>query len=354
MRNPSLKAIFHRQIAGDHALLQLARQRFQQARLAPEYYPSSPAELRAHLLFHPAEDDRYTVHLPRDIKLLDRASHDRITTFAAEADDRALGFVIHDQAEIANQFSDCVAAAKHLDGNLRRASLPGVVFIEYAAGLEPETFIDFHRALRDCTQLSACVDISHIAVRQCQRSFERLHPGIDACQLKPHYPPLRELVDDLQAACRTALPAVAWIIYEIGRLEKLLHFHLHDGHPSSTFSEYGVSDHLSFFREIPIPFSYKGRQLLPTFFGPLGLREVINAARRVLPDDKLSFTLEIHPPEGRQPLGEYEQLFRHWRDWTNAERMHFWIEELLRNHQLLMETLGVPCRWDAAPVLQPH
>jgi hypothetical protein len=350
MQAPSLKAIFHRQIDGDHALLQLAQSRFQQACLAPEYYPGSPEELRSELRFHPSDSDQYTVHLPRDVRILDRHGHDRICAFAAAADRRIIGFVVHDQPEVASRFSDYVAAARQLDDRLRRDGLKGLVFIEYAAGLEPGTFIDLHWALRDCPSLGACIDISHIGIRQCQRTFEREHPGVDVCQLKSHHAELQKHVDGVQSACRTALPVVVGVVHEVGRIGKLLHFHLHDGHPSSTFSAYGVSDHLSFFREIPIPFGCRGRYRLPTLYGPTGLWEIVAAARRMLPDEQLSFTLEIHPTGERQQLGEHEHLFRHWRDRANAERMNYWIEELLRNHQLLQEVVEAQSRCDAISV----
>jgi hypothetical protein len=128
MQGPNLKAIFHRQVTGDHALLGLAQSRFREAGLAPEYYPGFPEELGSELRFHPSDPDGYTVHLPRDLRILDGRSHDRICAFAAAADDRVIGFVVHDQPEVVSQFADYVAAARSLDGRFRREGLKGLVF----------------------------------------------------------------------------------------------------------------------------------------------------------------------------------------------------------------------------------
>jgi hypothetical protein len=108
--------------------------------------------------------------------------------------------------------------------------------------------------------------------------------------------------------------------------------------------DFGVCDHLSFFQQIPTPFSYRGAYVLPTIFGPLGLVKVVSAAQRTPSADGLSFTLEIHPPPGRRELGEYQHHFRHWRDLTNAERMNHWIDVLLQNHQLLQEACDLDAK----------
>lgn len=337
MAGPRLQAIFQRQIPGDNALLALAQRRFREAGLGAEYHPDSPEELHALLPFQPRDSDRYTVHLPRDIRLLDASGRDRVCAFAAATDERGAGLVIHDQAEVAGRFEDYVAAVRQLDARLRMQGPGPLLLVEYAAGLEPATFGALHEAVRDCSRVSACIDIGHIGIFQCQRAFQQEHPGLDIWQLKPQNPELRTHIAGVQAACRTALPAVLEMVTTVGRLGKPLHFHLHDGHPCSTFSMHGVSDHLSFFQEIPIPFSNQGSYALPTMFGPVGLHRIVAAARSALPDEMLSFTLEIHPPAGRQPLGEYASLFGHWQDLANAERMQYWIEVLLRNHRLLQD-----------------
>jgi hypothetical protein len=341
MAGPRLQAIFQRQISGDDALLALAQRRFSEAGLGAEYHPNYPEELRDILRFRPSESDRYTVHLPRDIRLLDPTGRDRICAFAAAADARMAGLVVHDQKEVASRFKDYIAAVRQLDARLAFDSEGdgAAVFIEYAAGLEPALFVTLHEAVRDCPRIGACIDIGHMGIFQCGRAFRLEHPDLDVWQCKSHTPELRKYIASVQDACRTALPATLELVTALARLGKPLHFHLHDGHPSSTLSMYGLSDHLSFYEEIPIPFSYRGSHTLPTIFGPLGLQHIVAAARTALADEMLSFTLEIHPPPGRQPLGEYSSLFEHWQDLTNAERMQHWIEVLLRNHRLLQDVV---------------
>ena len=337
MAGPRLQAIFHRQLSGDDALLALAQRRFREAGLGAEYYPENPEELGGILRFQPSGSERYTVHLPRHISLLDPYGLDRICAFAAAADARLAGLVVHDQQEVVSRFEDYVAAVRQLDARLRGQGCGAVVLIEYAVGLEPAMFVALHEAVRDCPGIGACIDIGHMGIFQCWRAFRREHPGLDVWQYKAHTPELRTHIASIQAACGTALPVTLELVTSLASLGKPLHFHLHDGHPSSTLNMYGLSDHLSFYEEIPIPFSYRGSHALPTIYGPLGLQRVVAAARAALSDDMLSFTLEIHPPQGRQPLGEYSSLFEHWQDLANAERMQYWIEVLLRNHRLLQE-----------------
>jgi hypothetical protein len=328
--------MFHRQIGGDHALFQLAQARFRAAGLGAEFYPGSPNELADSQRYRPL-DTPYSVHLPRHVRVLEPAAHDAIGAFAARFPHDAYGLVVHDQPEVASHFDDYAAAVRAVDARLRRQGPGPWLFIEYAAGLDTSVFVDLFKGVKDCTRVSCCIDVSHIGIRQCQQAYERTHPGEDVCRLKWDSPALPGRVEEVQAACRTALPVVLETIAGVGRLGKPLHLHLHDGHPSSTFSAYGVSDHLSFFHEIPIPFSHRGRRALPTQYGPLGLKAIIDTAREALPDERLSFTLEIHPQDGRVPLGEYAPLFGHWQDQENAERMNHWIEILLRNHHLLRQ-----------------
>jgi hypothetical protein len=103
-----------------------------------------------------------------------------------------------------------------------------------------------------------------------------------------------------------------------------------------------VSDHLSFGRDIPIPFAYRGEHVLPSIYGPLGLRKIVAAALRTRSAEALSFTLEIHAPvpAERRELREYGRLFSHWQDRGNAERMNHWIDVLLRNFRLLQEAVA--------------
>ena len=126
------------------------------------------------------------------------------------------------------------------------------------------------------------------------------------------------------------------VIRSIGSLGKHVHFHLHDGHPLIP----GLSDHFTFLRRLPIPFSYQGRQSLSMMYGPGGLESVIWAATEACRPGGASFTLEIHQVEGRLPLADASRLFAHWRDLTNAERMNYWLSVLGENAILLSECLA--------------
>jgi hypothetical protein len=64
----------------------------------------------------------------------------------------------------------------------------------------------------------------------------------------------------------------------------------------------------------------------------------VKLAMSLLPPEMLSFTIEVHPQDGRKPLGVHGGLFSHWKDQTNAERMNYWIEMLLQNAMLVRDS----------------
>jgi hypothetical protein len=145
---------------------------------------------------------------------------------------------------------------------------------------------------------------------------------------------------DVAASVGSALPAVLDLIRVLGSLGKPLHFHLHDGHPLSTFSPFGVSDHLSFLAEIPLPFEYRGRRSAPLMFGPDGLAQIVKQAVERVPPAPVSFTFEIHPTFERRPLDDAAQLFAHWSDKANAERMNHWLWTIASNQRLIAPPAG--------------
>jgi hypothetical protein len=330
-------AIFQRLISGDHHLLELAQQRFTDANLGAEFYAASPEELQQVLEFRPFKEPRYVIHLPRNIRLADGHGVEIIEAFASRSCKDQYGVVIHDQKEMATKPHDYSRAVKELDKRLLNVDSSPYLFIEYAAGLDPDDFVAFFEAIKDCKRISACIDIGHIGIRTAQRVYNQKYPYEDVCQLDPNHPKLPDRIADVVAASASALPAVIDVIRRIGRLGKPMHFHLHDGHPLSTFSPYGVCDHLSFFQTIHIPFEYGGQNTVPLLFGPSGLIRLVTTALEVLPRERLSFTLEIHPPYDRLNLGQYAELFSNWEDKRNAEQMNAWLEVLLLNHQLLLK-----------------
>ncbi|HTL18671.1 MAG TPA: hypothetical protein VL793_15650, partial [Patescibacteria group bacterium] len=163
--------------------------------------------------------------------------------------------------------------------------------------------------------------------------------GQDVCALKSQGPELPRLMPEVDDAVAAGFAAVLRLIEQVTALNKPVHFHLHDGHPLSTVSPFGVADHLSFFSEIPLNFEYRGRRTVPTMFGPSGLGKVIGSALKSIKADKLSFTLEIHPTGESLPLDETAALFQHWTIKTNAERTNHWLSVLAQNHSLLQQAI---------------
>jgi hypothetical protein len=334
---PPLLALFQKRIDGDDALLHLAGLRFKEAGLGAEFYADTPEELERQLRFKSAPETPMVVHLSRDINLFEEESLKLIIDFAGSFKDLAFGFVIHDQVEIATSFDNYLAALRRMESRLKEIEGSPYLFIEYAVGLEPEIFIGLFKSIRDLERVSACIDIGHIGLRHARIAYSRNHPGKDVCAITPHDPELPEVIEDVQGAVRSALDAVIDVIRALGYLGKPLHFHLHDAHPLSTLSLIGISDHLSFLDDIPIPFEHKCRKSLDPMFGPPGLNRIVTESLRLLGPDRVSFSLEIHPKEGRLPLDDASYLFKHWEDKGNAERMNYWLSVLLRNHELVSE-----------------
>lgn len=240
-----LHAIFHKLVSGDDALLRLAQRVFDGSGLLPEFNPRSLDDLTALMKFRPRPDAPFVIHLPRSLKLSEARDRERVAEFARRSVGQASGMVVHDEGRIATHPEDYLAAVRHMN-----ALLPPdgpMLYIEYAVGLPVEAFVGVFEGTRDLGRVSACVDISHVGIRQCQRAYEKMFPGEDVCHLKANSPRLRERVAEVQAACDTATPVTAGVVAAIAAIGKPMHFHLHDGHPASTFSQFGVSDHLSFF-----------------------------------------------------------------------------------------------------------
>src|SRR5260370_39534017 len=152
-------------------------------------------------------------------------------------------------------------------------------------------------------------------------------------------------MEDVEAAVKAGATAAVELAERMAALKKPVQFHLHDGHPLSNFSPFGVSDHLSFFTEIPLNFEYRGRRAVPSMFGPAGLAKLVARSVELIGRQHVSFTLEIHPTGEQLPLGDAAWLFAHWTDKTNAEKMNHWLSALSSNHRLLrqaVESSGAP------------
>ena len=331
-----IHALFQRRVAGDDALLKLARLRFAQMGLAAEAYADAPDELEHILQFVPPHPYLPVVHLNRGINVLHERSRAVAAEFADRFAGRLSGVVVHDSREMGAQTDRLLTVMREL--NARLCERPGgpVVFLEYAAGLEPGWFVEVAERLQDAERVSCCIDVGHLGIRQASASFAQRHPGLSLRDLNPGDDRLPELVTDVQDAVGDALRDVLDVTRSIVRLGKHVHFHLHDGHPLIP----GLADHFSFLTRLPIPFSYQGRSSLSMMYGPGGLASIVSAAIEACRPQRVSFTLEIHQVEGRLPLADATRLFRHWRDTTNAERMNYWLSVLGENALLISQRIA--------------
>jgi hypothetical protein len=338
---PPILGLFQKRIYGDDALLALARLRFNDAGLGTEFYAETPAELERVLQFKPTPDTPAVVHLGRGLNLLSDESHDKVVEFARQFKSQIFGLVIHDQVEIARAFDDYLKALRRLEKRLKKIDDGPWVYIEYAAGLSPELFVHLFEAMEGIRRIGCGVDIGHVGLWQTMTAYAAHHPGKDVCGLWPGHPELPEVIEDVQNAVESAITGVIRVIRALGKTQTTVHFHLHDGHPLSTLSPFGICDHLSFFEKIDIPFSFRGKKHLDPMYGPNGISHIVVEAMKHLGPERVSFSLEIHPPKDRLPLGEYGHLFAHWQDKTNAEQMNFWLSVLIENYQLVRKALGV-------------
>jgi hypothetical protein len=335
-RVPPLRALFQRRVDGDDALLELARLRFAQAGLAAEVYADTPEQLEEVLGFAPERPHRPVVHLSRQVNLLEERGRATVERFAGRFAGRVAGLVVHDKPGMRERTDELVGGLTELGGQLDWRADGPMLFLEYAAGLELDWFLEVAERLRGVPKVGACVDIGHVGVAEARAAFSRLHPGVDLAGLRPADPRLPGLAADVQAAVASALPAVLGLIRSLGQVGKPFHVHLHDGHPLVP----GLPDHFGFLTRLPVPFEHDGRRSLDPLYGPAGLAALVRAAARA-GGAAASLTLEIHQVEGRRPLGDAAGLFGHWRDLTNAERMNHWLAVLGENAALVTAALEV-------------
>ena len=287
------------------------------------------------LRFAPAQPSLPVVHLNRGVNVLNEQGRAVVGEFAGRFAGRVAGLVVHDKREMGEQTGRLLDVMRELDGRLSERPGGPLVFLEYAAGLEPGWFVEVAERLRDAERVSCCIDVGHLGIRQASARFGRSHPGLSLRSLSPADGRLPDLAADVQEAAGNAVRDVLDVIRSIGSVGKHVHFHLHDGHPLIA----GLPDHFTFLTRLPIPFSYQGRRSLSMLYGPGGLASIVSAATGACRPEAVSFTLEIHQVEGRLPLGDASRLFARWRDTTNAERMNYWLSVLGENALLISEYL---------------
>jgi hypothetical protein len=331
---PGVRALFQQRVSGDDALLRLAGRRFREAGMPAELYAESPDQLEHLLAFVPEHDTLPTVHLSRSANLLQESGRDLNESFATRFTGRVAGLVVHDKAGMAERLAELVAAMRALGAQTSARAGRPMVYLEYAIGLPIEEFVSVAEQLADVELASMCIDIGHVAIQHARGLPLTSSSGVAWSNLSLTDPRLPEVVDQVEAAARSAVLVVLDLIDPITAIGKRVHYHLHDGHPLVR----GLADHFSFLTRFPVPFEVAGAYALPSLFGPAGLAAVLHHAVRSNPAASPSLTLEIHQVEGRLPLDTATELFGHWRDLTNAERMNYWLSVLADNH-LLATTL---------------
>lgn len=330
---PAIRGLFQRHVSGDDAILKLAQLRFAEYGMAAELYADIPQHLERELQFLPPHPALPVVHLGRNVNLLNEDGQNLVRTFIRQFSGRLLGLVIHDRSEMAVQIQEVVSAMKRVTEE--HAGSP-VVFLEYAAGMDPERFIELAQRLAGIGNAGVCIDIGHIGIRESRSRLAGMHPGLDLDTLRREADHAPELISDIEDATRSSLHVVLEMIQAIGVIGHPVHFHLHDGHPLIP----GLSDHFSFLTRLPVPFMWDGYLSLEPMYGLRGLSKILKTIATNCRPDRCSITLEVHQAEGRLPLGDAAKLFAHWGDLTNAERMNYWLSVLADNHAIATTILG--------------
>ena len=337
---PQIHGLFHRHFEGDDALLRLARRRFEEFGILAELYPANVEHALAEWPLTPGEGPLHYAHLPRHLDVLSSPHRDEIGRFASSLCERARGLVVHDQHAWLDRPSDVVVALRKLDKLLAAVPQAPALFVEYAADLPLDWFVALAEDIRELKRIHICVDTGHIVLHGTRTHFGRLRPGVDLWSLARDGERARAWLVDLEHAIDLGIRDLLAVIRSIAALRRPLHVHLHDAHPLSLLSRYGVSDHLSFLQSVPVaPVVYRAG-VVPSMLGPRGLTEIV---RRLTGDngpDQVTFTLEIHPTNQgqRDPLGPHQELFGHWTDLAHAELTNAWLSTLGSNVALLRET----------------
>jgi hypothetical protein len=332
---PQIRGLFQRNIAGDDSLLGLAALRFGQEGLGSELYAESPRELERLLRFVPDSPVLPTVHLDRHIDVLTHTGREVIIGFQRRFAGQIAGVIVHDRPAMADRLEATATALRELGDASGDGPVPSV-YLEFATGLPPEQFVELAELIDDVEHASMCVDIGHVGIRHARSEISRRLGARGAPALVD--PDLARDISPIAEAIGSAHGAVTTLVDALGQIDKVVHFHLHDGHPLTS----GVADHRGFLTRVPIPFSFDGRFSLPQLYGPRGLAEILVHAQRMKAQP--SYTLEIHQVEGRLPLQDAQPMFAHWSDLTNAERVNYWLAVLAENHSLASELLRTAVR----------
>ena len=327
MRVPAVNGLLNYHIKGDEALLYLGRDRYERAEMGAEIHPASPEHLRSILKFTPA-GVRSTVHLPYAVTL-DYDTIALIRDFVVAGGEKISGYVLHDTLFYATDLAAGLDIIRRLNMALTGWS-GAVVHIEYAVGLPFAVFRELAEGISELDNIGICVDIGHIGINATAAAYAELNPGVDVKRLKPGADVTSAVYADIALAVQNGRKFAFDYIESLVNIGVKMHFHLHDGHPLSTFSPYGVCDHLPFFWEIPT--------LLPDIgsvggiYGVSGLKRVLEIVLVANNQSQMSYTIEIHPQPGQKELEPGQRgYFSGWTDLTNARAMNFWMDIVIQN-----------------------
>lgn len=334
---PEVFGILHRHLAGDQSLLRLAQAQLESAGMGAEVYPASVAQALADWQYVPRGLRRHIVHLPRTWDVCSANDRGLVLAFARSLAGRVRGLVLHDQPDWPRRTDALAAALADLDRQLATVEGEPMLFLEYAAGLTPDTYANIVQRLVHLPRVSACIDTGHVTAFVAKGWMTERHPRLQITSVDPADPGLGALAADLREAARRATEALVGLADRLASIGKPMHFHLHDGHLLSRLSRYGVSDHLPFGQTIPVGTALAGDGALPTMLGSEGLGRVLAAVRAHLSAADVSLTLELHPHLrlARKPLGSWASWFRHWTDLTNAELTHAWLDQVTEQAALV-------------------
>ena len=329
-----LFGLFQKRIEGDDALLKLAKRRFEALGLAPEIYVESPEQIEAISEFLPSSEP-VMVHLPRWYNPQVSEHRDFFQNMLMRSDERIYGFVGHDAHDVEQAPEKVLEAFQEVQRMMTSMKSEKQFFYEYAVGVCPNAYAELFERAKCFSHISPCIDVGHVGIRMVRDHFSRHHCGENVCQMRPWDEGLEGRWQDINNSVNQGKSHVLGLIERLGRIDKPLHFHLHDGHPLSPLSPYGVSDHLHFEQRIDLPFKVDGHFSTGTMFGRQGLEEIVLSIRDHVVTERCTVTLEYHDREERQPLGGDRDLFSHWRDTCNAEKMAYWCSLMGRGAALI-------------------
>jgi hypothetical protein len=278
------------------------------------------------------------VHLPRWVNLQERDHRDFLKKMLRIGGEKVQGFVVHDNMNVQNHPDHVLSAFEAFQNVMSDCAPDKQFFYEYAAGADPDAYAELFERAEAFSNISPCIDVGHVGTRTIRHHYAEHHSGVNVCSFRAWDEGLENLWPEVQTSVDQALPAVLNLIKRMGKIDKPLHFHLHDGHPISHLSPYGVSDHLSFEQRIDLPFKIKNRKSIGGMFGIAGLKKIIKTIDTHVVHSRCTATLEYHEQDQRKDLAEDADLFSHWKDTHHAEKMLHWCSALERGAELVAGT----------------